>query len=152
MRRVIALSFCITLMFLIATPITIIKASRNNQENTENVVSLLQQLYSNVSALPNEAFENGRTAENRKNALCNKIGAVINQVESGAYEGSLNKLRNDMEKTVGDWVNSPWREALLELIKQIISLIERIFCPDWKPPTIHSVVYYPYTPEYEDSV
>ena len=151
-RRVIALSFCITLMFLIATPIIIIKASRNNQDNTENVVSLLQQLCSNVSALPNEAFENERTAENRKNALCNKIGAVINQVESGAYEGSLNKLRNDMEKIVREWVSSPWEESLLILIEQIISLIEGILCPDLTPPVIHSVVYYPYTPEYDETV
>jgi len=152
-RKDTILSLSVMLVFLIAVPISI-NASENNYEDndTEEAILLLQQLCDNISALPEEAFEKRVTAENQKNALCNKIGAVINQVKSEAYEGALNKLRNDLEKTIGNWVANPWKESLLDLIEQIIDLIKGNLCPDLTPPVIHSVVYYPYSPEYEDSV
>lgn len=152
MRKFAVRSFHVVLLLLVASPIIAINASET-QNQTESVVSLLQQLYGNVSALPAEAFENVRLGDVEKNAVSNKINAVINQVEAGACRGAVNKLRNDVEKVVVKWIVSPWEDDLVDLIEYIIKCIEGC-CPpvDSRPPVIHEVIRYPDSPEYDDYV
>jgi len=151
-RKFVVRSFHVVLLLLVVSPIIVISASET-QNQTGSVVSLLQQLYGNVSALPAEAFENVRLGDVEKNAVSNKINAVINQVEAGAYRGAVNKLRNDVEKVVVKWIVSPWEDDLVDLIEYIIECIEEC-CPpvDLSPPVIHEVVRYPDSPEYDDYV
>jgi len=151
-RKFIVRSFHVLLVLLIVAPIIVINAYETHNQ-TESVVSLLQQLYGNVSALPAEAFENVKLADVEKNALGNKINAVINQVEASAYKGTVNKLRNDVEKAVRKWIVTPWEDNLLDLIEHIIEVIEECVPPvDSTPPVIHEVFRYPDVPEYDDSV
>lgn len=63
-------------------------------------------------------------------SLQNKIDAVINQIEAGAFNGALNKLQNDVEKSILARVKNP--TELIQLINEIIDLIKGITHP--KPP------------------
>jgi hypothetical protein len=65
--------------------------------------------------------------EGEKPALQNKVNAVIHQVESGALNGALNKLQNDVKKSIIAWVENP--EELIKLIDEIINLIKGITPP-----------------------
>ncbi|MEM3672935.1 MAG: Ig-like domain repeat protein [Candidatus Bathyarchaeia archaeon] len=120
----------------------------------ESAISLLQQLRLNITELPKDAFGNARLADNRKNALQNKINALISQVKAGAYEGSLNKLSNDLKKTVSKWIINPWKDRLLDLIEQVIHCIKACCypSPDVLPPVIRGVLHYPNKPNYDDRV
>jgi hypothetical protein len=151
MRKSLVASIHVLLIVLMVAPIAVAN-SYESCKKTESGVSLLQQLYSDILMLPNEAFENMRRADAEKNALCNKINAVMNQVEAGDYEGALNKLRNDVEKAVTKWIAGRWRDHLLDLIECIIRVIKGRCHVDRTPPVIHEVVRYPSAPEYDDSV
>jgi hypothetical protein len=153
MRKSLAITILALLAFAAISP-SINAAVPKGQCQKESIISLLHQLHVNVTELPKEAFENARLADNRKNALCNKINALINQVEAGAYGGSLNKLSEDFKKTVSKWVISPWKERLLDSIQHVIRCI-KICChppPDVSPPIIHGVFHYPNEPNYDDRV
>ncbi|MCL6577906.1 MAG: Ig-like domain repeat protein [Candidatus Bathyarchaeota archaeon] len=155
MRKLLVASLNIILLLVIISPMLVTNASgRQHRSQSQSVISSLQQLFSNVSILPNEAFENPRQTDMEKNTLCNKINAIINQIEAGAYDGAVNKLRNDLENMVTKWITSPWKECLLNLIEEIIKLIKGCCCPqhDLTPPVIHGVFYYPSAPEYDDYV
>jgi len=155
MRKPLVASLSALIIFIIVVPTLVASASGSRSpDQTESIVPLLKQLCGNVSALPDEAFEDMKHADNGKNTMCNKINAVINQIEAGAYNGPLNKLRNDLEKVVEKWIASPWKGYLHELIEHIIRCI-KCCCPpsrDLTPPVIHGVFHYPEAPEYEDYV
>lgn len=142
MRKLLVASLNIILLFLIISPVLVTNVSGKRYYNqSQSIISLLQQLCGNVSMLPNEAFENSKHVSTEKNTFCNKINAVINQIEAGAYDGAVNKLRNDLENAVTKWITRPWKEYLLDLIEEIIKLI-RGCCPppqDLTPPVIHGV-------------
>ena len=146
------------LVFLILnsfTPLTAVNVSAICDDNA-NVTSLLQQLKSNVSGIPDEAFQNVKNFNSERKALYNKIKAISNQITAGAFRGSLKKLENDFEKRVKRRIVDPWRTRLLELIGQIKCLIENLpKCHpivDSIPPSIREVLYYPSLPEYDDYV
>lgn len=147
MRKFLVGSFYAILILLVATQIMVVNAPET-RNRTESAVSLLQQLCGDVSALPNEAFEDARRADVKKNTLCNKINAVIHQVEADAYRGALNKLRKDVKGSVTKWVGRPWRKNILSLIRCIVKLIKGVF----HGPKIHWVFRCPVTPEYDDYV
>jgi len=153
MRRFVirVLYTLLLIMFITSTPIIVVNPSNGNGE-TESAISLLQQFCGNVSALPDEAFEDARLAEVKKNELCNKVEAVIHQVGAGAYEGALNKLINDVKKAITSCIADEWEAYLLSLIDHIIDIIKGTCCVDVTPPTIHTIYQYPKEPEYEDSV
>ncbi len=154
MQRFVTRILNVFLILLIFSPIFVTNASETDDE-IESVVSLLQQLRSVVSSLPNEAFGNIKLGEMKRNTLCNKINAVIKQVMAGAYDGALNKLSNDLENYVMKCSVNPWRDDLFDLIEGIIESIEGIECippVDSNPPVIHGVLQYPDMPEYDDSV
>jgi hypothetical protein len=151
MRKSLVASLHVLLIVLMVAPL-VVTNSYEKCNKTESVVSLLQQLRGNVSVLPSEAFENVKHADVEKNALCNKIEAVMNQVKAGAYGGTLNKLRNDVEKAVAKWTAGRWRDRLLDSIECIIRGIKCRCRVDRTPPVIHKVIHYPDAPEYDDSV
>jgi len=67
------------------------------------------KLQNQISALPASAFTN----PNHKGTLLNKIEAVINQVENGAYNGAINKLDNDIKDKIEKWVVASQQATLL---------------------------------------
>ena len=144
--------FCILLILLIV--IVNVTATNISEacNQTEKAVSLLKHLNNGILSLPKNAFKDLKLADTKRNVLCNKVDAVINQVEEGAFKGSLNKLTKDIEKAVKKWIVNPWRECLLNLIKRIIKVIVKCYHVDFIPPTIHEVLWFPDTPEYDDYV
>jgi hypothetical protein len=69
----------------------------------EGVVDVRSKLLRDaVESLPDNAFVNGNTA--RKTALLNKVDAFERQLAAGAKNGALNNLRNDIRKTLSDWL------------------------------------------------
>ncbi|MGQ9460655.1 MAG: PKD domain-containing protein [Candidatus Bathyarchaeaceae archaeon] len=125
---------------------------KNGGEN-QLITESLRELSSEISDLPNEAFVNPCRARCQRKVLCTKVSVVIWQVKVGAYEGALNKLKNDIKEKIEGWIVDPWRGILLEKVEHIISLLEELLCwKDRKPPTIVTVLRYPETPNYDESV
>jgi len=76
----------------------------------------------------------GKVEDVHPPALENKVNAVIHQVEAGAFNGAINKLQNDVKKSIVAWVDNPEeRLKLLKLVDEIIDLIKGITPP---PPPI----------------
>lgn len=92
-------------------------------QDTGTIIGKLEQLHGKL--------------EGEKPALQNKVNAVIHQIEAGAFNGAVNKLQNDVKKSITAWVENP--EELIQLIDEIIDLINGI-----KPPP-------PPTPDFEIS-
>jgi len=118
---------------LILTPIMIVPAAVGGDDSDQSdlIRSLLEQLaddISNTTQLPFEAFEHEilGSVEGKRGALVNKISAVINQIESGAYGGALDKLKNDIQKKILQWLEGKWETELFERVDEIISLIEGV--------------------------
>ncbi|MFQ6074185.1 MAG: hypothetical protein ACE5KC_03085, partial [Candidatus Bathyarchaeia archaeon] len=117
----------LTLSFITVYPAKSPSTATNS--DTAKIVSLLELLRGNVTALDKEAFGNTMSAKGRRTALENKVSAVIHQIEAGAFSGSLNKLQNDVNKTVTEWIlpYSPQdADLLFEMIRKIIELIKGI--------------------------
>jgi len=142
----------ISSMLLAAVAPRISGGSCEEDDQTELVVSLLQQFCNNVKELPNEAFEDSKLADQKKNTMCNKINAVVHQIEAGECEGSLAKLRNDVENVIVNWIGNEWEGSLLSSIEHIIDIIRGLCCVDLAPPKIHVVYQYPREPEYDEYV
>jgi hypothetical protein len=96
-------------------------------------VATVVDLQAAVAALPASAFKNG----NMRNALNNKLNAVIAAIEAGQYESALQKLENDiLGKTDGcansspanpdnnDWLKScEEQEVLYPLVNDVIAAV-----------------------------
>lgn len=88
----------------------------------------LELLKEFIFSLPDSAFDG--PADQLKNALGNKIVAVIQQLEAGAVTGAIEKLQNDLRtkwdgcfggNTANDWiVDCAAQEILLPMIDAII--------------------------------
>ena len=84
--------------------------------------------------LPDSAFD--KNAKEQKKALSNKLNAVLNQINSGAYQGAIDKLNNDikakMDGCMGgnpedDWIiDCSAQKKLIKIINQIISELNKI--------------------------
>ncbi|MHA2428302.1 MAG: PKD domain-containing protein, partial [Candidatus Hermodarchaeia archaeon] len=111
----------------------------------------LLELSSEIWELPEEAFENPRYASYQTKVLRLKVHVVIWQVMVGAYEGAMNKLRNDIRDKIEKWIVDPWKTDLVNWVDYIIELIESL-CEDRKPPTIRSVLRVPENPNYDENV
>lgn len=92
----------VTLSFIAVLPAT-------GQEKSL-IISKLQQL-------------NGML-EGEHPCLQHKVNAVIHQIEAGAFHGAINKLQNDVKKSIIAKVPNP--EELLKLVDEIIDLIKGI--------------------------
>ncbi|UCD39592.1 MAG: Ig-like domain repeat protein [Candidatus Bathyarchaeota archaeon] len=97
----------------------------STSQNSEEIKTKLRGLEEEVSLLPlGEAFhKNMHAAQGQKNALTNKIEAVIHQIEAGAYKGAVNKLENDLKDTIETWITEDYAVSLIEKINEIIKLI-----------------------------
>jgi hypothetical protein len=95
------------------------------------LVAAVVQTQDDVRSINPSSFQNG----NMKNALLNKLDAVIQSVEAGDYAAALDKLQNDiLRKTDGcasagapdanDWVvNSDEQARLYPMILRLISMV-----------------------------
>jgi len=134
-KRLIARLVTILLAcLLILTPILMIPATVGSDQTV--VIEALEDLHEDVLDLPvgDDGFNNPRAAAGQRKALANKISATINQIESGEYGGAINKLTNDLKRTISEWVADEYASSLIEKVENIIELIEDIF----KPP-IHDI-------------
>ncbi|MDH5691387.1 MAG: hypothetical protein OEY81_08175, partial [Candidatus Bathyarchaeota archaeon] len=122
-----------------------------DREEKGPITESLLGLSSEISELPEEAFKNPRYASCQTKVLRLKVHVVIWQIMVGAYEGAINKLRNDIRDKIEKWIVDPWKTDLIDKVDYIIELIESL-CKDRKPPTIVSVLRVPETPNYDENV
>ncbi len=143
------LATMVLVLALILTPILIISVAVGQDQS--KIIGSLEDLCTDISELPEGAdgFKNPRAAEGQRKALCNKIHAVINQIEAGTYESAVNKLRNDIKNAIIRWVNDQWVE---DLIKKVETIIDQILEVDTEPPVIAAVSLEPETPAYNETV
>ena len=149
-RRLTHTPYFTSLLLILTLTLSFIYLPIAESQNSEEIISKLKALQEDVSGLPvDEAFENIHPAEGQRKALANKIKAVINQIEAGNYEGSLNKLENDLKNTIEGWITEDYEADLIEKVNEIINLIK---CEDTTPPNITSVSRIPETPNYDEDV
>ena len=111
---VLIMTLTLSFSFIAVLPAT------SQDEDKEEIKSLLRDLHSKV--------------EGEHPCLANKVNAVIHQIEAGASHGALNKLENDIKKSINAWIKDlEFRQELLNLVDKIIGLIEGITPPP--PPT-----------------
>lgn len=79
----------------------------------------LAKLEKLISALPDNAFKN----RNSRDTLLNKIDAAFNQLGSGAYQGAINKIDNDIKGQITKWVILSQQAPLLESADVVIEAI-----------------------------
>lgn len=112
----------IILAFAVHFPLSVATSSKNV---SQTAIGMLDKLRSDVESLPDDAFTPGHAAlaGQYRNALSNKIGAVINQVEAGAIKGAIEKLSNDLIDKIDKWTIDPWKSQLSGEINDIIDLL-----------------------------
>jgi hypothetical protein len=96
---------------------------RNQKYSIETPKILLQELVDMINDLNGEDFKNGKSADGNKQALLNKINAVIGQVQVGAFQGAKNKLKNDIKDKIWKWINPDPGNILISKVEQIINLL-----------------------------
>jgi len=69
-----------------------------------------------INALPDSAFRN----RNKRIALLNKIDAIFDQLEAGAYTGAKNKLKNDIEDKITKWLVASRQAELIDALEDTI--------------------------------
>jgi len=94
-------------LFLAASVVTVLPAT---SPDTSLIIGKLNKLHDEL--------------EGEKTALQNKVNAVIHQIEAGAFNGALNKMVNDVRKSIEAWVEDP--HDLLLLVDEIIEMIRGI--------------------------
>jgi len=107
----------VTLILVIALATSYLAVWSATSQSTSQIISKLEELRDKVKA--------------ERPALVNKVNAVIHQIEGGAFNGALNKMQNDVRKSILAWVDDP--EDLIKLVDEIIDLIKGIAPPP--PPT-----------------
>jgi hypothetical protein len=95
---------------------------------TISTLAVLPATSQDTDLIVDKLNELGSKLEGEKSVLQNKVNAVIHQVEAGALNGALNKLQNDVKKSIIAWVENP--EELIKLIDEIINLIKGITPPN----------------------
>ena len=95
---------------------------------TISTLAVLPATSQDIDLIVDKLRELDSKLEGEKPVLQNKVNAVIHQVESGALNGALNKLQNDVKKSIIAWVENP--EELIKLIDEIIDLIKGITPPN----------------------
>lgn len=99
---------------------------------TLSVVAVLPVTGQNTGAIIDKLKELHDELEGEKPTLQNKINAVIHQIEAGSFNGALNKLENDVKKSIRAWVEEPG--DLIRLVDTIIDLIKGITPPSPQKP------------------
>jgi len=130
----VALIAALTISFMTALP-----ARSSHDPSDPTSTRILQSsewlwLRGNITALSEDAFQNDESWEGHKNALENKLNAVENQIEAGAFDGSVNKLENDVKKSITDWITLAEAEFLKGLVDDVIDVIEGVTPPEPQTP------------------
>jgi len=109
--------------------------------NLTLLVIILTLSFSFITVLPATSQDKGKIiskleelrgmVKDEHPCLANKVNAVIHQIEAGAFNGALNKMVNDVNKTITAWVDNP--AELYPLVNEIVDLIKGISPPP--PPT-----------------
>lgn len=94
---------------------------------TISAAAILPATSQDTDLILNKLDELDSRLEGENQVLQNKVRAVIHQIESGALNGALSKLQNDVKKSIIAWVEDP--EELIKLIDEIIDLIRGIAPP-----------------------
>ena len=113
-RRTLTMITTVLILTLIASAMAVMPGTG---QDTGTIVTKLNDLNTRL--------------QGEKPALQNKVNAVIHQIEAGALNGAVNKLENDVKKSITAWVENPG--DLLQLVDEIIDLIKGIIPPP--PPT-----------------
>ncbi len=95
---------------------------------TISTLAVLPATSQDTDLILNKLKELNSKLEGESPVLQNKVNAVIHQIESGALNGALNKLENDVKKAIIARVEDP--EELIKLIDEIINLIKGITPPN----------------------
>jgi len=111
-RPILNLAIFVIILTLSFSFIAVLPVTSQN-EDEEEIESLLRDLHSKV--------------EEEHPCLANKVNAVIHQIEAGAFHGALNKMVNDVNKTITAWVENP--AELYPLVNKIVDLIKGITPP-----------------------
>jgi hypothetical protein len=85
----------------------------------DSALAALTNVENLINALPDSAFGN----RNNRNALLNKIDATFNQLEAGAYTGTVNKLKNDIEDKITKWIVASQQAALIDALETTIAAV-----------------------------
>lgn len=89
----------------------------------EEVCDFLNQLKASVGSLPDVAFVNIVASGGQRKALVNKVDAVFNQVQAGAKQGAINKLWNDLYKSLENWIAEPYQQDLINIVSRVAVLL-----------------------------
>lgn len=85
-----------------------------------SILKLLKGLKEYINELPSECFSKEQNISQMKKALLNKIDAIIKMIKENAYNGAINKLKNDiLAKMDGDpepkdWIINPISQEWLK--------------------------------------
>jgi hypothetical protein len=100
----------------------------------DSTVKMLKEVQDTFNEIPKEIFKN----KNMRNAVTNKLNAVIDMVDQGLYEESYDKLQNDiLKRTNGcadtgapdknDWIEDCEEQATVyPLIIETLALLEEL--------------------------
>jgi len=124
---VLVIVLTLSLSFVAVLPVT--------SQDKERIKSELETLHSMVGG--------------EHPCLANKVNAVINQIEAGAFHGALNKLVNDVNKTITTWVENP--TELYKQLNKIVDLIKGITPPPPPQSPYFEISAYPQELEIEQN-
>lgn len=95
---------------------------------------MVEALNGSIQELPVNTF--AKNANELKRELSDKLNNILHQIDSGDYQGEINKLNNDikpnMDGCIGGGSNDDWiinfssQEELTKFINQIISELDKI--------------------------
>ncbi|MEE9151551.1 MAG: hypothetical protein V3U20_06945, partial [Thermoplasmata archaeon] len=91
---------------------------------------LLDKIIEYILGLPDECFKNN--AEQRKNALVNKLEEVRQMMIDGDYQGAIDKLTNDIRPKMDGEGKNDWiicknaQQDLTRMIDQLIEYLESL--------------------------
>jgi len=106
-RRILHLTVPFVILTLTLSFVAVLPAT---SQNTRPIIIKLEKLRDMV--------------EEEQPALENKVNAVIHQIEAGAFNGALNKLENDVKKSIEAWVEDS--QELIDLVNEIIEDINNL--------------------------
>jgi outer membrane protein assembly factor BamB len=99
-------------------------------QNANGPMDLLDKIIEYILGLDDECFKNN--ADNRKNALVNKLEAVRQMIIDGDYEGAIDKLINDIRPKMDGEGKNDWiicenaQNDLTGMIDELIEYLESL--------------------------
>jgi para-nitrobenzyl esterase len=116
---------CLSILFFVCLGLTVAVAPAFNQAHAASAVNIgageaVADLKAMIEALPDSAF----TDIHHRAALLNKIEAVSDEIQEGAYHGAIYKLKSDIKDKIVKWVVASQQAPLLEASAVAIAAID----------------------------